>query len=217
MPSDEEIKRNVEDELRWDPDLDDENIVVGVKDGIVTLAGFVHSYVDKYLAEKAVKRVAGVAGIANDIEVRLPIGDERPDPEIARDALNAITNQLPALAEKIRVIVKDGEVTLEGGVPWHYQKETAEYAVRRIRGVKKVINLIELKPVTDPSELKRKIQEAFRRNADIDANSIEVEANRSEITLKGTVRSWAEREEAERVAWSAPGDTKVNDLIVVRP
>ena len=98
MPSDEEIKRNVEDELRWDPDLDDENIVVGVKDGIVTLAGFVHSYVDKYLAEKAVKRVAGVAGIANDIEVRLPIGDERPDPEIARDALNAITNQLPALA-----------------------------------------------------------------------------------------------------------------------
>ena len=207
MPSDEEIKRNVEDELRWDPDLDDENIVVGVKDGIVTLAGFVHSYVDKYLAEKAVKRVAGVAGIANDIEVRLPIGDERPDPEIARDALNAITNQLPALAEKIRVIVKDGEVTLEGGVPWHYQKETAEYAVRRIRGVKKVINLIELKPVTDPSELKRKIQEAFRRNADIDANNIEVGVSHAVEITDPVKTAHGARQPGDLTLWSfAPPD-----------
>lgn len=217
MPSDEEIERNVEDELRWDPDLDADNIAVSVKDGVVTLAGFVPSYVDKLAAERVAKRVSGVRGIANDIEVRLPKIHERPDPDIARDAVAAIKSQLPALADKIKVIVENGEITLEGGVPWHYQKDAAQFAVRRIRGVKNVRNLIQLQPVADPNELKRKIQEAFRRNAELDAENITIETDRSVVTLKGTVRSWAEREEAERVAWSAPGITKVNDEIVVRP
>lgn len=217
MRTDEEIKKNVEDELRWAPDLNADDIAVTVKDGVVTLAGFVHSYVDKFIAERVVKRVAGVAGIANDIEVRLPTIDERPDPEIARDAIAAIRSQLPALADRIKVIVKDGEITLEGGVPWHYQKDAAELAVRRIRGVKNVHNVIQLTPVADPDELKRKIQDAFRRNAELDAENITVEADRSVVTLKGTVRSWAEREEAERVAWSAPGITRVNNEIVVSP
>jgi osmotically-inducible protein OsmY len=217
MRSDSEIERDVKEELQWDPDLDATDVAVTVKDGIVTLAGFVKSYTDKYEAEAAVKRVAGVLGVANDLEVRLPSVDERPDPDIARDAVAAIKSQLPISSQNIKVVVKNGWVTLEGQVEWQYQRNTAENAVRRIRGVKGVSNLINLKPRTEPSEIKRKIQDAFRRNAEVDANRIQVEANGSEVILKGTVRSWVEREEAERAAWSAPGVTKVEDRIVVAP
>jgi osmotically-inducible protein OsmY len=142
---------------------------------------------------------------------------ERPDPEIARDAVAAIKGQLPISSENIKVIVKDGWVTLEGTVEWQYQKNTAETAVRRLKGVRGVTNSILLKPRAEPSNIKRKIQEAFKRSAEVDANRIAVEANGSEVILKGTVRSWIEREEAERVAWAAPGVTKVEDRIVVSP
>jgi osmotically-inducible protein OsmY len=161
--------------------------------------------------------VAGVLGVANDIEVRMPSVDERPDPEIARDAVAAIKSQLPISSENIKVIVKDGWVTLEGSVEWQYQRNTAETAVRRIKGVRGVSNLIQLKPRVQPSEIKRKIQDAFKRSAEVDANRITVEANGGEVVLKGTVRSWIEREEAERAAWAAPGVTKVEDRIVVSP
>jgi len=217
MRSDSEIERDVKEELQWDPDLDATDIAISVKKGVVTLAGFVRSYTDKYEAEAAAKRVAGVVGLANDLEVRLPSVDERPDPEIARDAVSAIKSQLPISSEHIKVVVKSGWVTLEGKVEWQYQKNTAESAVRRIKGVKGVSNLIQLKPQAEPSEIKRKIQEAFRRNAEIDANRITVEAHGSEVVLKGSVRSWMEREEAERAAWAAPGVTKVEDRIVVAP
>jgi osmotically-inducible protein OsmY len=217
MRSDHEIELDVKDELQWDPNLDATDIAVSVKKGVVTLAGFVKNYADKYEAESAAKRVAGVLAVANDIEVRLPSVDERPDPEIARDAVAAIKSQLPISSEHIKVVVKNGWVTLEGKVEWQYQKNTAENAVRRIKGVKGVSNLIQLKPRAQPSEIKRKIQEAFRRNAEIDANRITVEANGSEVILKGAVRSWIEREEAERAAWAAPGVTKVEDRIVVSP
>jgi osmotically-inducible protein OsmY len=217
MRSDSEIERDVKEELQWDPDLDATDIAISVNKGVVTLAGFVRSYTDKYEAEAAAKRVAGVVGVANDLEVRLPRVDERPDPEIARDAVAAIKSQLPISFEHIKVVVKSGWVTLEGQVEWQYQKSTAESAVRRIKGVKGVSNLIHLKPQAEPSEIKRKIQEAFRRNAEIDANHITVEAKGSEVVLKGTVRSWMEREEAERAAWAAPGVTKVEDRIVVAP
>jgi osmotically-inducible protein OsmY len=217
MRSDTEIERDVKEELQWDPDLDASDIAISVKDGIVTLAGFVKSYTDKYEAEAAAKRVVGVLGVANDLEVRLPSVDERPDPDIARDAVAAIKSQLPISSQNIKVVVKNGWVTLEGQVEWQYQRNTAENAVRRIRGVKGVSNLIKLQPRTEPNEIKRKIQEAFRRSAEVDANRIQVEANGGEVILKGTVRSWAEREEAERAAWSAPGVTKVVDQIVVAP
>ncbi len=166
-------------------------------------------------AEAAAKRVAGVHAVANDLEVRLPAIDERPDPDIARDAVAALKAELPISHDRIKVIVKDGWMTLEGGVEWQYQKTTAENAVRRVKGVKGVTNVIAVKPKVEPSELKRKIMEAFKRNAEVDANRITVEARGSEVILKGTVRSWIEREEAERVAWSAPGITKVEDRIVV--
>jgi osmotically-inducible protein OsmY len=217
MRSDSEIEQDVKEEIQWDPDIDATDIAVTVKKGVVTLAGFVKSYTDKYEAEAAAKRVAGVAGVANDLEVRIPSVDERPDPDIARDAVSAIKSQLPISSEHIKVVVKNGWVTLEGQVEWQYQRQTAENAVRRLKGVKGVSNLIQLKPQAQPSEIKRKIQEAFRRNAEVDANRIVVETRGSEVVLKGTVRSWIEREEAERVAWSAPGVTKVEDQIIVSP
>jgi osmotically-inducible protein OsmY len=217
MKSDSEIERDVRDELKWDPDLDAEDIAVSVKNGVVTLAGFTRSYSDRLEAEAAAKRVAGVLAVANDIEVRLPAIDRRPDPDIARDAVAALKAQLPISYDRIKVIVKDGWVYLEGAAEWQYQKTTAENAVRKVKGVKGVTNSIVLKPQVTPSDIQRKIQEAFKRNAELDANRISVETNGSEVVLKGTVRSWIEREEAERVAWSAPGITKVEDRIVVSP
>jgi osmotically-inducible protein OsmY len=217
MKSDSEIERDVREELQWDPDLNAEDIAISVKDGVVTLAGFTRSFTDRLEAEAAAKRVAGVHAVANDIEVRLPAIDQRPDPDIARDAVAALKSQLPISHDKIKVIVKDGWITLEGSAEWQYQKTTAESAVRKIKGVKGVTNVVQLKPAVQPTDIQRKIQEAFKRSAEVDADRITVEAKGSEVILKGTVRSWTEREEAERVAWSAPGVTHVEDRIVVSP
>jgi osmotically-inducible protein OsmY len=217
MRSDSEIERDVKEELEWNPDLDATNIAVSVKDGVVALTGFVRSYTDKYEAEQAAKRVLGVRAVANDLEVRMPSVDERPDPDIARDAVAALKAQLPISSEHIKAVVKNGWITLEGEVEWQYQKSTAENAVRRLKGVRGVINNIAVKPHAEPTEIKRKIQDAFKRNAELDAARITVETHGSEVVLKGTVRSWIEREEAERVAWSAPGVTRVVDEIVVNP
>lgn len=217
MRTDSQIKSDVEFELKWEPDIDATDIAVAVKSGVVTLTGFVRSYAQKYQAERTVKRVAGVSGVANDIEVRLPSSSERPDPEIARDAVAALKNDLPYSSENMKVIVKDGWLTLEGSAEWNYQRTRAEDAVRRVKGVRGVINLIALKPRVTPTEIKSKIEDAFRRSAQVDAQRITVEASGGEVTLKGTVRSWAERQEAERAAWRAPGVTKVDNRIVVSP
>jgi osmotically-inducible protein OsmY len=215
MRSDEEIKRDVEEELRWDPDIDSTDVAVAVKSAVVTLTGYVRSYAQKVEAETAAKRVAGVAGVANDIEVRLPSIDERPDPEIARDVVTAIKNELPYSWESIKAVVKNGWVTLEGEAEWNYQRQRAEIAAQRVRGVKGVSNLIRMKPKVEPAEIKRQIEAALRRHAELDAERIVVETNGSEVILKGTVRSWAERQEAEEAAWRAPGVTKVSNQITI--
>jgi osmotically-inducible protein OsmY len=217
MKPDDILKKEVEDELRWDPSLKADDIAVAVKDGVVTLTGFVRSYTQRWEAERAVKRVAGVVGVANDIEVRLPIIHERPDPEIARDVVSAILHELPEVEDRIKVIVKSGWVRLEGEVEWNYQRERAERAARRVRGVAGITNAIEVKPRVAPQEIQRQIEEAFKRNAEIDAKRITVETDDGEVVLKGTVRSWAEREEAERIAWSAPGVRNVDNRIVISP
>ncbi len=217
MRSDEDVRRGVEDELRWDPDIDATDIAVSVRNGVVTLTGFVRSYSQKLRAEADAKRVAGVVAVANDIEVRLPEIDQRPDPEIARDCIAAIKAVLPSSWDRIKVVVKGGWVILEGEVEWNYQRERARSAVRHVRGIVGLTNNIEVKPRVPAIEIKRKIEEALRRIAELDANRVSVEAHGSEVILRGTVRSWAEREEAERAAWSAPGITKVENRILVSP
>ena len=215
MRTDSEIKRDVEAELKWDPDIDPTDIGVTVRSGVVTLTGFVRNYSAKYQAEADVKRVSGVVAVANDLKVQLPSDGRRPDPEIARDAVAALKAELPYSSANMKVIVKDGWLSLEGTAEWNYQRTRAEEAVQRIKGIRGVSNLIQLKPRVAPSEVKSKIEEAFRRNAEVDAQNITVEANGTEVILKGTVRSWAERQEAERVAWRAPGVTKVENRITI--
>ena len=215
MRLDSEIKRDVEDELRWDPGISSNEIAVSVKSGVVALTGFAKNYGDKFEAEVAAKRVAGVTAVANDIEVRLPDIDQRPDPDIAGDVVTALKREMPVTAPHLKAIVKNGWVTLEGQVDWNFQRERAFSSAYRVMGVKGVTNSISVKPQAAPTEIKRKIEQAFKRSAEVDAQRITVEANGGDIVLRGTVRSWAERREAERAAWAAPGVYHVDDRLVV--
>jgi len=211
--TDEEIQKDVLQELKWDATVQPNEVGVSVKDGVVTLSGWVDSYLKKWSAEEAAHRVPGVKAVANDIEVKLVT--ERTDADIAEAAIHALDWDAGIPSDKVKVTVSKGWVTLRGEVEWQFQRQDAERVVRRLSGVKGVTNLIVVKPRATAQDLKRKIEDALVRNAQIDAERITVEVQGTKAILRGSVRSWAEKDEAERVAWLAPGITEVENLIRV--
>ena len=212
--TDTQLHDAVQRQLDGDPEINARDIGLLASDGVITLTGFVDSYAEKLAAEQTVKRVRGVRGVADDIEVRLR--DERTDPEIAKEAVHALETHT-SVPNQITVTVRHGFLTLEGTVEWMYQKAAAGSAVMYLKGVKGVSNLIRISPMVTTGQIKTKIEEALNRSAEIDARKVHVDSENGTVTLSGSVRSWAEKQEAVRVAWAAPGVAKVDNHIVVTP
>lgn len=215
MKSDKQLQQDVMDDLRWDPSIDASKVGVAVSTGVVTLTGMVPSYFQKQNTERIVKRVAGVRAVANDIEVRLPNSTERNDGDIAQAALNALKWDTSVPDENVKVTVTKGWITLEGNVDWNYQRESCEKVVEKLIGVKGVTNRIMVAPHVKSRDVKSEIKAALHRYAELESRNIEVESADSTVTLRGQVRSWAERKEAETAAWMAPGVTQVKNEIIV--
>ncbi len=208
-------QRNVLEELQWDTHVQPNEIGVVVKDGIITLTGWVDSYLKKPAAEEAAHRVLGVLAVANDIEVRLPGFAERTDADLAAAVLNALRWDAAIPAGKVDVTVSQGWVTLKGEVDHYFQKRDAEPAIERLSGVRGVSNLLTVKPQPVPQDLKSQIQKALVRNAQTDASRITVEVQGSKVILRGTVSSYAEKKAAEETACSASRVTEVDNRMII--
>jgi osmotically-inducible protein OsmY len=210
------LQHDVLSELEWDPSIDATQIGVTADSGVVTLTGHVSSFFDKWSAERIAKRVHGVKGVANEIEVRLVAGDERDDGEIAKAAVEALSWNSSIPPDRIKVIVSRGYVTLEGNLEWQYQKRAAEDTVRALKGVVGVANQIHVAPMVRAIDVKGQIESALKRSAEVDAGKISVESTDGSVTLRGTVRTWAEHDDAIDAAWAAPGVRNVVDELRVR-
>jgi osmotically-inducible protein OsmY len=211
------LQQEVLDELRWEPSIGEGGIGVSVSGDTVTLSGHVRSYAEKRTAEKAALRVRGVSAVANELEVRLPSDLRVDDTDIASAAISALKWHTSLPADTVKLTAERGWLTLTGEVDWEYQKRAAEKAIRDLRGVKGVSNHIRVKPAVRADQVQNKIRAAFHRSAQIDADHVAVTVKGSDVTLSGTVHSWAEKKEAEYAAWSAPGVTAVHNHLHVAP
>ena len=215
MKTDLQIQKDVMDELKWQPVLEAAEIGVAVKHGIVTLSGQVDSYLKKKVAEKTVRKVDGVKAVAEDIIVGVSPHNKRTDAEIAQAVLNALQWHSGVQNQKIKINVEDGIVRLEGEAEWEYQRSNAKSAIEHLQGVRAVINAIVLKPKVMAADVKQQINAAFRRNAVIDAATINVTIINSKVVLNGTVRSFAEKQDAEKAVWNAPGVSSVENNLEI--
>lgn len=209
-----ELRHFVQEELNWEPSIDANSIGVEVsEEGVVTLTGHVKSYAEKLNAEKAAKKVRGVVAVANDIGVRL-LGD-RDDTVLAEEAARALSLNVSVPDDRIKIVVSNGWLTLEGAVDWEYQRRAAEKSLRELRGIRGLTNYITIAPRVRPVEIKDHIRAAFERNALVDANHVQVKVEDNKVVLTGMVQSWQERTEAERQTWAAPGVTAVENRLTV--
>ena len=215
MKNDTQLQQDVMAELKWEPSIEAEKIGVEVKDGVVTLAGHLDSYMAKYKAEQAALRVFGVKALAVELDVRLASSSQRTDADIARAARNALEWMTTPLSDKVSIMVEHGCITLTGDVDWQYQKVEAAVAVRFLLGVTGVANLIGIKPAVKLSAVQSDIETALVRRAKADAKKIQVKVDGSKITLTGSVDNWAERDTARDTAWGTPGVTHVIDNLTM--
>jgi osmotically-inducible protein OsmY len=215
--TDRELQRHVEDALGWEPSIDAADIGVTVDSGVVTLRGDVSTYSAKSAAERVALRVYGVKAVANDLNVRLAGDHQRTDSDIAQAAVNALQWNTMIPVNKVSVAVSRGWITLTGILDWQYQREAAARAVRDLTGVRGVTNEITLRPHVSAGDVRERIEAALKRSAEIDARRIVVNAADGKVVLIGNVRSWAERQDAERAAWAAPGVSQVDDRLSITP
>lgn len=215
MKTDQEIQKDVMDELKWEPAINATEIGVAVHNGIVTLNGTVQFYAEKLAAESAVKRIKGVKAIADDIEVRVTKDGTPTDSKVAETVVNALEANALIPTQKIKIRVDNGWVTLEGEVDWLYQRNTAGKAISYLNGVKGIRNWITIKPAINTEIVKENIRKALERSADLEAEKIKIDIQGSKVILKGSARSWNERKEVERAAASAPGVTEVDDQLAL--